>query len=263
VAQAFGGLTHMTGDPDRPPTRAGLPVADYTAGWVGALGVVLALHERNRSGLGQLVDLALYEPILSMLPEIVSDFVNHGRVAQRSGNEVAAIAPGGTFRSRDGRWVQISASSNMLFDRLMKAVGRPDLGSDPRLATATLRHAAREELMPLLSDWTAQRDSADVLAELDEYGVPCGPVNSVEDLLADVQVGARENVIDVQDAELGAVRTISPLPRLTRTPGSIKAAGPRHGVDTHDILATVLGKTEDELRALQECGVIGSLSSEA
>lgn len=263
VAQAFGGLTYLTGDPDRPPTRAGLAVADYMAGWVGALGAVLGLVERSRSGRGQLVDLALYEPILSMAPQLLSDYVQHGQVAERTGNEIAALAPGGTFRSRDGRWLQISASSDVLFRYLMRAVGREELGTDPRLATAAQRHAARDELMGLLSEWTGQRDSADILMTLGEHGVPCGTVNSIADLVAEPQVAARGNVVELVEDGATGMRALAPLPRLSRTPGTVRAAGPHHGSHTRDVLASWLGLDEERIALLEKAGAVGSVAARA
>ena len=258
VAQAFGGLTYVTGHADGPPTRSGLPVADFMAGWVGALGVVLALFERLQSGRGQVVDLGLYEPVVSMLPNLLVEFAEGGAVPERTGNEVPSVAPGGIFQTNDGSWLQISASSDRLFKRLMDAVGRPELAEDARFGTVVQRHAARGELMGLLSSWVSARDSVGVLSILDKHGVPCASVNTVADLLADHHVRERGTIVGIEDPDFGTLPAIAPLPLLTRTPGAIRTSGPRHGEHTRAILEKLLGLSATRLNCLQRKRVIGS-----
>lgn len=258
VAQAFGGLTYVTGHADGPPTRSGLPVADFMAGWVGALGVVLALFERLQSGRGQVVDLGLYEPVVSMLPNLLVEFVEEGAVRERTGNEVPSVAPGGIFQTSDGTWLQISASSDKLFKSLMEAVDRPELAADARFATVVQRHAARDELMTLLSDWVSARNSVGVLSILARHGVPCASVNTVADLLDDHHVRERGTIVGIEDPDFGTLPAIAPLPFLTRTPGAIRSSGPRHGEHTRAILENLLGLSTTRLDYLQRRRVIGS-----
>lgn len=249
IAQAFGGLHYVTGDAATPPVAAGLNVADYLAGWVGAFGVLVALRERDRSGLGQVVDLGLYEPLLPMLQEAAIAFHQKGVVQERRGSK-SGNAAAGVFECKDGSWVRIASSSESLYHRLMTAIGREDLANRPDLQTALGREACRAELQDVITSWVHGLDAHEVDRRLGRARVPCAVVNSVADVLNDPQVRARQNVRMFEDEELGYLPVINPLPRLTRTPGHITALGPKFGEDTRAVLREVAALSEAEVGAL-------------
>lgn len=256
VAQAFAGLTYMTGYEDRPPVKAGLAVADYTTGWVGALGVVLALLERRRSGAGQVVDLGLYEPLLPMLAELLAEFREQGTVRGRSGNYSSGVSPGGVFRCADGEWIQISASSDRLFRRLMVGIGRQDLADDEGFATVAERDRRRDELEAAIAEWARTRTRDEIEDLLTGWKVPVAKVQTIRDVVEDAHTRARENFAVLDDADLGSIMAVSPLPRLTRTPGAIRAPGPELGRDTAEVLRRAAGVSGEELEALRSGGVV-------
>lgn len=256
VAQAFGGMTYVTGSPDGPPTRAGLMVADFMTGWLAALGGLVALEERHVSGRGQVVDMALYESIASMLQHQLIAWATEGSVAERTGNIVASVSPGGTFPTSDGHWIQMSASSDKLFHSLMEVVGRPDLARDDRFRTMSQRRAGRQELLEAISAWTSTHPLSAIFAALDESGVPCANVNSVADLAIDAHVLERGTILTVKDDEFGPLPAVAPLPRLSRTPGRIRATGPIRGAHTVEILTDVLGLDPDRIAELAKDRVV-------
>ena len=226
VAQAFGGLTYVTGTADGPPVRAGLGVADYATGMLGAFGVMVALHERQHSGRGQQVDLALYETVLAMQGRIAVEYLRHGKVRERTGNSVADIAPGDAFRSADARWLQISAGGDVSWARLAEAMGRPELTGEERFATKASRYAHRSELDGLdrgVGRWSHGRRSG---GDPFPGRGPCSPIMSIADVLTHPHVAERGNVVTASDASFGELGMIGPLPVLSRTRGVCTAPAP-------------------------------------
>jgi succinyl-CoA--D-citramalate CoA-transferase len=252
VAQAFGGLTYLTGMPDGPPVRAGMGVVDYGTGMLGAFGVLAALHERARSGRGQVVDLALYETVLSMHGRMSIEFFKHRVVWERTGNQVPGVAPGDVYQSSDGVWLQISASSDAMWGRLTDAVGMQELLHDERLATNSLRSKHAEVIDEVLRAWVRAHTADAVEGELSRHGVACSRVMNIADIVAHPQVIARGNFVSVPDPIFGEVDMIEPLPKLSRTPGAIRETGPALGQHTEEVLAGLLGleaSTISELRS--------------
>ena len=256
VAQAFGGLTYVTGTADGPPVRAGLGVADYATGMLGAFGVMVALHERQHSGRGQQVDLALYETVLAMQGRIAVEYLRHGKVRERTGNSVADIAPGDAFRSADARWLQISAGGDVSWARLAEAMGRPELTGEERFATKASRYAHRSELDGLIAEWVGGLMADEVEGILSRAAVPCSPIMSIADVLTHPHVAERGNVVTASDASFGELGMIGPLPVLSRTPGGVHSTGPGLGEHTQEILTSRLGYEPDEIHALHDAGVI-------
>jgi succinyl-CoA--D-citramalate CoA-transferase len=256
VAQAFGGMTYVTGTPDGPPVRAGLAVADYGSGVVGALGVMLALFERERSGRGQVIDHGLYETLIPMLGSGINDFTRHGRLRGRTGNRYPGMAPGDAFETADGAWVQISASGDVAYQRLMAAIGRPELAGDERYDTVPKRIEREQELVDVIGAWVRGRTAAEAESELERAGVACSRVMSVADLLQHPQVQARQDLVEVPDPAFGAVWGANVIPRLSRTPGTIRQTAPRVGADNDYVYGELLGLGAEELTALAASRVI-------
>jgi crotonobetainyl-CoA:carnitine CoA-transferase CaiB-like acyl-CoA transferase len=256
IAAAVGGISYLSGYPDRAPVTPGTPtVPDYLAGVMGALGALLALQARGRTGEGQVVDLALYEPIVRMLDDAIPVYGALGYVRERIGSAAESAAPHDHYRSRDGRWIAVACTNDRMFGRLAEAMGAPDLPARfPRMAD---RLARRAELDGVVQAWVGARDAARALEALDAAGVPCALVNSVRDLFADAQVKARENIVGVPDPVLGTVHMAGVMPRLSRTPGRIRHAGRRTpGADNEAVYLGRLGLERAEYERLRAAGVI-------
>jgi crotonobetainyl-CoA:carnitine CoA-transferase CaiB-like acyl-CoA transferase len=256
IAAAVGGVSYLSGYPDRPPVTPGTPtVPDYLAGVMGALGALIALRARERTGEGQVVDLGLYEPILRMLDDAIPVYGALGYVRERIGSAAESAAPHDHYRSRDGRWIAIACTNDRMFERLAQAMGAPDLVRRfPRMAD---RLAGRAELDGLVQGWVGARDAAAALAALDGAEVPSALVNSVRDLFEDPQVKARENIVAVPEPVLGTVRLPGVVPRLSRTPGRVRHPGRRvPGADNEEIYLGRLGLERAEYERLRAAGVV-------
>jgi crotonobetainyl-CoA:carnitine CoA-transferase CaiB-like acyl-CoA transferase len=256
IAAAVGGISYLSGYPDRPPVSPGTPtIPDYLAGVMGALGALLALEARRRTGEGQVVDLALYEPILRMLDETIPAFGILGYVRERIGSAAQSAAPHNHYRTRDGRWIAVACTNDRMFARLAGALARPDLPARfPRMSD---RLARRAEVDEVVQAWAATHDAAKALEVLDAAEVPCSLVNSVRDLFQDPQVAARENIVSVPEPALGTVPLPGVVPRLSRTPGAIRHPGPRRlGADNEAIYLERLQLGRDEYDRLRAEGVI-------
>ncbi|MBI4506424.1 MAG: CoA transferase [Chloroflexi bacterium] len=256
IAEAMSGAVALIGYPDRPPVHPGFPMADYTAGVFGAFAVAGALHERQRSGLGQCIDLALYETLFRLLEFNVVEHDQLGMAREREGNRNAYTAPVNTYHTKDRQWASITASTQAVTKRLFGAIGRPELIEDPRFATIPARLAHHDELDLIIGGWLAEHTMAEVVATFDAHDVPIAPIYTMREIVADPHYAAREDVIEVADAELGPVRMQAALPRFSRTGGRVRWAGPRLGEHNGEILGGLLGLSDAEVAALAENGVI-------
>ncbi|HET9491776.1 MAG TPA: CoA transferase [Methylomirabilota bacterium] len=258
IAAAVGGLAYLSGYPDRPPVTPGTPtVPDYLAGVFGALGALIALRHAERTGQGQVVDVALYEPILRVLDDAIAVYGRTGHVRERIGSGTESAVPHNHYRTGDGRWIAIACTNDRMFLRLLTAMGRADLGADPRVATMPARLAHRAFVDELVSVWVAERDAARTLEILAAAEVPSSPVMSVADLFTDPQVQARHNIVSIAAGALGALAMPGVVPRLTATPGQIRSAGPATpGEHNEEIYCGRLGLARAELGRLQERGIV-------
>jgi crotonobetainyl-CoA:carnitine CoA-transferase CaiB-like acyl-CoA transferase len=257
VGQAFSGFMYVTGDPDRPPQKAGLPICDYTSGVWGALGVVLALVDRLRSGAdGQVIDNALYEAILPAMKDDPAVFALTGKVAERVGNRSDNVAPGEAYRTRDGHWLFIAPTGDSTFQRAMRAIGRPEWAEDPRFATTNDRLANRQPLDSAMESWVSDHDRDEVMSVMEKATVPCSRVQSIADLLNDPHVRSREDFVTIQDATIGDVTVPNVFPRLSASPGTIRRNAPRIGEHTTEFLAGEIGIEAGELEDLRRAGAI-------
>jgi succinyl-CoA:(S)-malate CoA-transferase subunit B len=256
IAAAVGGISYLSGHPDRPPVTPGTPtIPDYLAGVVAALGALIALEHLRRTGEGQVVDVALYEPILRMLDELIPVFGATGHVRERIGSGTEYVTPHNHYRARDGRWLAIACTNDRMFERLLRAMGREDLQA--RYATMDERLGRRDELDALIQAWVLAKDAADVLARLEAAEVPSSLVYSVKDLFEDPHLKARENIVAVPNPLGGLLHMVGVVPRLSLTPGRIRSVGPvRPGENNEEIYCDRLGLSRDELAALTRQGVI-------
>ncbi len=257
IASAFAGLTYVTGDEDRPPVRSGYSTIDYMAAYLGAFSVVTALYHRDTAdGGGQVIDLALYEAGFRASEDALAAYATTGRVRERMGNRNPQIVPASDFTAADGRRVSIHAGTDALFARLATAMGRPELAKTPRYATRADRARHADALYATIADWAAGHTADDVTKLLSEAGVPASPLMSIADIAENAHYRERGTLVEVEDPDYGPLPMVAPLPRMSRTPGSIRSTGPGLGEHNTEIYQGVLGLGPDELAALGADGVI-------
>ncbi len=257
IALGFSGYMYPTGFPDRFPVRPAFPTADYNTGTFGALAAMFALYQRDaQGGEGQMIDLALYEPTFRITADMMTKFAKTGAIRERIGNRNPTFAPAGTFKTRDGRFVQIAAGGDKVWQRLAEAMAVPGLATDARYAKSRDRIARADELEQLLADWIAEHDFADIDARFAAANVPFGGIYTAADIAEDPHYEARDNVVSVPDDEEGTVVMPGVVPKLAATPGRIAFAGPPIGRHNAEIYGGLLGKSEAELAALAADGVI-------
>ncbi|MBT6276444.1 MAG: CoA transferase [Chromatiales bacterium] len=257
IALGFSGYMYPTGFPDRFPVRPAFPTADYNTGTFGALAAMFALYQRDaQGGEGQLIDLALYEPTFRITGDMMSNFKRDGSNRERIGNRNPTFSPAGTFETRDGRYVQIAAGGDKVFQRLAAAMDRPELAEDPRYSVSRERIGRADELEALVGQWIGERDFADIEAKLVPANVPFGGIYTAEDIASDPHYEARNNLITVEDEDGEDLVMPGVVPRLEGTPGRVAFPGPSLGKHTEEIYRGLLNKTDEELDALRQDGVI-------
>ena len=257
VAECFSGAPSFTGFPDGPPTLPGFPLADSTAATFAAMAAMFAVYQRDQggSGRGQMIDVSLYEPLFRLIEAQVIGFDQLGIIKTRQGNRLAEDSPRNTYQTRDGRWVGISASSQRTFERLLAAMGMPDLAHDPRYADNVSRCENADTLDAIVAEWFAARDLADIMELFDRAEVVAGPVLDIGDIMADPHYAARGNIVTVPDEDFGSVRMQGVAPHFSNTPGAVRHAGRGLGADNAEVLAA-LGIDEAEQRRLAAAHVI-------
>ncbi|MBM9468753.1 CaiB/BaiF CoA transferase family protein [Nakamurella leprariae] len=241
IGEAMGGLRYLIGDPDRPPSRFGVSLGDLLAGMHAALGTLLALRSRDRTGTGQVVDVSIYESVLAMTESLVSDFAVAGVTRRRSGAILPGVAPSNVYGTADDQLLLIAANQDTVFRRLAAAMGRPELATDPRFATHGARGEHQTELDDLVDTWTSGLSAADLAVLLDEHAVPFGAIYRAADMLTDPQFRARQSIVEVPDPQLGPVPMQGIAPQLSGTPGRIRWGGPAHGEHDREVRAWLAG----------------------
>src|SRR5262245_19922761 len=256
IAAAVSGASYVTGHPDRPPVPPGTPtIPDYLAGVMGAFGALAAIHHRARTGEGQVVDVALYEPLLRMLDEVLPAFAAEGHVRERIGSGTEYVVPHNHYQARDGRWIAIACTNDRMFERLAGAMGDPALLAD--FASVKTRIARRAEVDGRVQAWVGARPTDEALAILEQAEVPSSPVNSVRDLFADPHVAARDNILNATTALGTLVRMAGIVPKLSVTPGRVDTLGPHEpGAHNEEIYGGRLGLGRQALADLRARGVI-------
>jgi crotonobetainyl-CoA:carnitine CoA-transferase CaiB-like acyl-CoA transferase len=260
VAEGAGGLRYVNGFPDRPPARPNLSMGDTIAGLHAALGILTAVYHRdvNATKQGQVVDVAIYEGIFNLMESIVPEFDKLGLIRERQGAKLTGIVPTNTYPCRDGKFIIIGGNGDSIFKRLMTAAGRQDLADDQGLATNQGRVVRESEIDGAITAWTSQLTFDEALAALERASVPAGPIYSVADQIEDPHFQARELFERVPLGEDDDETVLLPrfAPVLSETPGGTEWAGPALGAHNRDVYSGLLGLSEDELRSLEERGVI-------
>jgi formyl-CoA transferase len=256
IGEAMGGIRHVTGEPDRPPSRAGVSLGDSLAATYAALGTLVALHQRERSGRGQVVDSAIYEAVLAMMESLVPEWQVAGYQRERTGPVLPNVSPSNVYPTADGETVLIAANQDTVFRRLAAAMGRPELADDERYATHGARGSSMEELDDLIGAWTAGQPADALLALLEKHGVPAGRIYRAKDMLADPHFAARESIVRVPHPQFGELAMQNVFPRLSETPGRVRHAGPELGEHNDDVYRGLLKLSDEELEGLRADGVV-------
>ncbi len=258
VGEAMSGFQSISGEPDGAPLHVGYPIADAVTGMFGAMGILVALMElrMNPDSPGQVIDVSLAESMFRITEFLAIEYDQLGEVRTRTGNRNPYAAPGNVYKSKDGRWITVPASTQALFERLIRTVGKPEYIEDPRFATNVERLAHAGVLEEAIGEWIGQHDAVDACRIFDENSVANAPVKTIDELFEDPHYKAYEMIVPVPDDELGEVRMQAVTPRLSRTPGKVTRAGPAHGADTDDVYGEYLGLSADDIAALREEGVI-------
>ncbi|WP_329152049.1 CoA transferase [Streptomyces sp. NBC_01456] len=255
LAEAMSGFAAMTGEPDGPPTLPPFGLADAVAALGTSYAVMAALHARTASGRGQVIDMALIEPMLTVLGPQPLWYDQLGHVQPRTGNRSANVAPRNIYRTADGSWVAVSTSAESVAERVMRLVGRPEVIAEPWFATGAGRAAHADELDAPVADWIARHDRAEVMAAFEKAEAAVAPIYDIREVMTDPQYQALGSITEVPDDELGTVRMQNVLFRLSETPGAIRWAGRPHGADTDEVLDS-LGLTGAEIDGLRAAGAL-------
>ena len=255
VAEAMGGLRHLTAEPGRVPVRVGVSIGDTLAALHGVIGILLALQHRHASGQGQVIDVALYEAVFNCMESLLPEYSAFGAVRGAAGSALPGIAPSNAYRCQDGAYALVAGNGDSIFRRLMTLIGREDLAQDPTLADNTGRVARVEELDAAIGAWTAQRSVEDVLRALEDAEVPSGRIYTVADIAADPHYRARGMLHEVTMDDGSTLTVPGIVPKLSATPGGHRRNAPDIGQDTDAVLRE-MGLKPDQIQALKDRGIV-------
>ena len=256
VAEAMGGLRHLSAESGRLPVRVGVSIGDTLASLHGVIGILMALHEKQSSGLGQVIDVALYEAVFNCMESLLPEYSAFGAVRGPAGSALPGIAPSNAYLCKDGKCALIAGNGDSIFKRLMMAIGRDDLAVDPTLTDNAGRVKRVEEIDAAIGAWTSKLNVAEVLAVLDQAAVPAGRIYTVEDIAADPHYLARGMLAEVSMSDGSILKVPGMVPKLSRTPGQHRRNAPSLGQDTNAVLLD-LGITEDQISEMRKRGIVG------
>lgn len=256
IGEAMGGIRYVTGEPDRPPSRAGISLGDSLAAMFATLGTLVSIHQRDRSGRGQIVDSAIYEAVLGMMESLIPEWQIAGYQRQRTGPTLPNVSPSNAYPTLDGEMILIAANQDTVFGRLAGVMGRRDLVSDARYATHSARGQNMEELDGIIAEWSSTVAADDLLAILHEGGVPAGRIFRAKDMFADPQFAARDAIVRLTHPDFGEFAMHNVFPRLSETPGRVRHVGPKLGEHNKEIYQGLLGMDDGEMSSLTAAGVI-------
>ncbi len=256
VGEAMGGIRYLAGDPDRPPSRVGLSIGDSLAAMFACVGALAALHDRERTGKGQVVDSAIYEAVLAVMESTVPEYTQGGTIRERSGAILPKTAPSNVYPTADGEMILMGANQDSVFARLAEAMGQPELASDPRYADHVARGEHQDELDDAIAHWTATLDADALLDTLERHGVPSGRIFRTPEMLADPHFQARDAIIDVAHPVFERLKMQNVFPKMSRTQGTVRWPGPELGAHNDEVYKGLLGVSEEDLAALGTAGIV-------
>ena len=255
IGESMGGLRYLTGYPDRPPVRVGVSIGDSIAALHGVIGALAALRHRDRTGKGQVVDVALYEAVFNLMESLLPEYGMFQMVRERTGSSLPGIVPSNTYVTRDGKYVVIGANADSIFKRMMRAIGRDDFADDPGLAHNDGRVARTEEIEQVIGDWTACHDLDEILHVLGAAEVPSAKIYDIADIVADPHYQARGMIERLRLADGKELLAPGIVPKLSDTPGTTEWPGPELGAHTSEVLGA-LGYDAEQVAKLRRDGVI-------
>jgi crotonobetainyl-CoA:carnitine CoA-transferase CaiB-like acyl-CoA transferase len=255
IGEAMGGLRHVTGTPDRPPARVGVSIGDTLSALYGVIGAMFALEHRRKTGVGQVVDVALYESVFSVMESLLPEFDAFGAVRERTGSILPGIAPTSAYRCSDGSYVLIAGNGDSIFKRLCGAMERADLASDLSLAHNDGRAARQAWLDEEIEAWTMKRSPDDVIAAMQRADVPASKIYTIRDIVADAQYQARDMIREIRTQGGGTLKVPGVVPKLSATPGDFAGGGPALGQHTDEVLRE-LGFDAAQMVDLRARGII-------
>lgn len=256
IGEAMGGLRYVVGDPSTPPSRTGISIGDSLAATFGALGGLIALHARDRTGRGQVVDSAIYEAVLAMMESLIPEYQIGGYIRERTGAILPNVAPSNVYPTADGQMILVAANQDTVFQRLATVIGQPELAEDERYATHSARGEHQQELDDLISEWTGSHTADALIDLLNDAGVPTGRIYRAPEMLVDPHFAARNIIVRLAHPDFGEIAMQNVVPRLSETPGEVRWVGPALGQHNEEIYTGLLGKSREELAVLREKRVI-------
>ena len=258
VAEAFSGIPSFTGYPDKPPTLPGFPLADSVAATFAAMSAMFAIYKRDQggSGLGQVIDVSLYEPLFRLVESQVIGYDQLGIIKKRQGNRLAEDSPRNTYRTKDDEWIGVSASSQKTFERLAEAIGMPELIADPRFVNNVERCANADVLDDFMVSWFVRHEKSEIMQLFDTLNVVAGPVVDISDIFQDPHYAARESIVSVPDTDFGEVKMQGVVPKFSINPGKVRYPGGALGQDNEEVFRDMLGLDETEFKRLKALKVI-------
>lgn len=256
IGEAMGGIRYVTGDPDSPPSRAGISIGDSLAATFAALGALVAVHNRTITGEGQVVDTAIYEAVLAMMESLIPEYTLGNYIRERTGAVLPNIAPSNIYPTKDGLLLLIAANQDSVFARLTLAMGQPELAEDPRFVSHSARGANQAMLDEIIARWTSSLETGQLEELLQAHGVPEGKIYRAPEMLTDPHFLAREDIITLAHPHFGDMQMHNVAPRLMGTPGRVRWVGPELGEHNFEVLGGLLGLSVDEIAALRERDVV-------
>ena len=256
IGEAMGGIRHITGDPEHPPSRVGISIGDSLAATFACLGALAALHARENTGRGQVVDSAIYESVLAVMESTIPEFTEGGTIRERSGAILPKTAPSNVYPSKDGEMIVIGANQDSVFSRLTEAMGQPALSTDPKYADHISRGENQSELDNCIAEWSVQFAAEDLLQVLEQHGVPAGRIFRVPDMLENPHFQARNSIVDVVHPTYKHLKMQNVFPRMSDTQGEIRWPGPKLGQHNAEIFGELLGISSDLLDEYESKGIV-------
>ena len=256
IGEAMGGIRYVTGDPNSPPARAGVSLGDSLAATFATLGTLVALHQVERSGKGQIVDSAIYEAVLALMESMLPEWQVAGYQRERSGTTLPNVSPSNVYPTADGEMILIAANQDAVYGRLTETMGRPDLLDDPRFSGHAQRGHNMEVLDGIIAEWTSTLDADPLLEMLHHNGVPAGRIFRAKDMFTDPQFAAREAIVRLTHPEIGEIAMHNVFPKLSATPGKVRHVGPTLGENNEEIYKGLLGMDDSKFELLHAAGVI-------
>ncbi len=256
VGEAMGGIRYLAGDPDRPPVRVGLSIGDSLAATFACVGALAALHYRANTGVGQVVDSAIYEAVLAMMESTVPEYSEGGLIRERSGAILPKTAPSNVYPTRSGEMIVMGANQDSVFARLCEAMQQPELARDARFVDHVARGEHQTELDELIGAWSSTLDADPLLERLTEHGIPAGRIYRAPDMLADPHFAMRHSIVDVPHPQFANLKMQDVFPRMSATQGTVRWPGPPLGAHNEEVYGTLLGLDDAARERLVREGVI-------